>query len=152
MTTDYTTAPLDHGRVLVTTSFSMPFGFPALDGLPFQERKRLGVAIGRFQAPSQPLENFYGRTLYIAGMIQHPAELTDKESGELKPCVRTVFLLDTGDCISSPSDAVNRFAQQLVAICGTPELGLWEEVIPIKVLPQKTQAGRTTFALSMVEE
>src|SRR6266700_2302307 len=133
-----------HNNALITYDFSMPLGFPSLAELPFKERKALGIAIGRFQAPSQPLENYYGRTLYVAGMIQHAAELTDKESGELKPCIRTVFLLDTGECISSPSEAVNRFAKQLIAICGTPELGLWEEAIPVRILPQKTQAGRTT--------
>ena len=141
-----------HNGVQISTTFSMPLGFPSIEGLTFKERKALGVAIGRFQKPSQTLENSYGKVLKVRGFIQHLATVTAIDTGEIRDVTRTVFLLESGDCVSSTSMAVDRFVKQLVAFFGAPELGIWEESISVSVLPQKTRAGQTTYSLSIVED
>lgn len=140
-----------HNNALITTT-GLDLGFPDPTGLSFADRKKLSIAKGKFQRPSTTLENCYGKTLRVAGLIQHPASVTDMQTGEIRQVIRTVFLLDNGDCISSTSEAVVRFCTQLISDLGPLLLGMFEEPVSISVLPQKTKRGQTTYALAMVED
>ena len=142
-----------HGDTRISTTFSMPIGFPSLEGLSFKEKIHLGTAIGKFQRPSVSLETMHAKTIMVQGCIQHPATVVNMQTGEAETKIRTVFALQNGDCVSSTSQAVARFVQQLYTMFGTPTLGMWEECIPVLVLPQKTaRGGHTTYALSIAED
>ena len=139
------------GNAQISTT-QMALGFPDPAGLTFKERKALNIAKGKFQKPSTTLENCYGKVLRIAGFIQHPASVTDMVTGEVRDVTRTVFLLENGDCVSSTSQAVDRYCQQLLTDLGPLTLGMFEEPVSVHVLPQKTKRGQTTYSLSMVED
>jgi len=118
-----------------------------------EERRHMARVVARFIGPSTPMDDCFNKTVQVMGTFVHPVSLTDMNTGEVVPKLRTVWLLTDGTCLSSVSEVTRQFTEMVLQpFFSGGKLGLFDFPASVEIRKQKTRAGRTTFAFELQEE
>lgn len=117
-----------------------------------EERLAAGRAIGAFMGASEPMDHYMKEIVSVVGVLCHPAEYIDQNTGEVKNTIRTVFVLADGKRLSSLSGAIVRFveSQLLPLFTRTGNYGNLTGPVKIKLAAQMTRGGKNTYAPEIV--
>lgn len=144
-----------HGMQIITRQKDLTtldiFRLPEQPTVP--QRFAVARAISQYIGPSTPCDTMMDKVVSVIGVVSHPAQLVDTNTGELRDCMRTVFLLEDGSRLSGTSAALHRFAEQTLLPVLT-ESGQWGPLVapvPVRLSRQRTSKGFNTYAPEVVE-
>lgn len=96
-----------------------------------------------------PGADLIGMEFYLGEYIVHPVELSDKVTGEVVVCRRSIFPQPDGPAISFVSEGVIRSLEKIAWALGRQPP--WDPPVRVKLRQVSTGRGRRTFKLIPVE-
>ena len=94
---------------------------------------------------SKPCADFVGKELQLVGMFTFNDDVVNNETGEVKNKELICLITEEG-CIASPSPTLVDSAKKLADIFDDDIVGM-----SIKIVGQKSNAGRTFYRLEVIE-
>lgn len=96
---------------------------------------------------SQKIDDVLGQTIMVRNIIIQAIEMTDEETGEIKPQPRVVIIDEDGAAYAGISAPLYRDVKNWMNVLGQPSE--WEGALPVKVTKEGT-GNRRYFKASIV--
>lgn len=98
------------------------------------------VAMYNAISDSKPISEAINRSLKLLNIILTPSSVTDRNTGEIKECVRTTLITEEG-AFGSPSQGIYSSIKKLCGMTGTPDT--WPDNWRIQIVQVPTTKGMT---------
>lgn len=93
----------------------------------FEEKKRLVNAMSN---PDFRTADFINKTINVVDVFMEMANVTDQNTGDLKPIPRVVLIDDKGKSYASLSFGIFNSLKKIISVFGFPT---WDPAIPLEV-------------------
>ena len=92
------------------------------------------------------LNDCVGKVIEIKDVYCEKQEVTDEETGEVKPKYRTILFDVDGKTYATGSYGIYNVIKKLIAIYGLPT---WEDGLKVKIIKQKVKDGKSKLSLTI---
>lgn len=92
------------------------------------------------------LNDCVGKVIEIKDVYCEKQEVTDEETGEVRPKYRTILFDVDGKTYATGSYGIYNVIKKLIAIYGLPT---WEDGLKVKVIKQKVKDGKSKLSLTI---
>lgn len=92
------------------------------------------------------LNDCVDKVIKIKDVYCEKQEVTDEETGEVRPKYRTILFDVDGKTYATGSYGIYNVIKKLIAIYGLPT---WEEGLKVKVIKQKVKDGKSKLSLTI---
>lgn len=99
------------------------------------------------QSQDSKAKELIGLPLPVENFVIHPVEFVARETGEIKPGLRTVLIMENGERVSCCSDGVVNGLRNLVRQIGAPP---WRPACLLLIKEENTSFGNRTYILERV--
>jgi hypothetical protein len=88
-----------------------------------------------------------GEEVLVRALFVQPVCVVDRETGELRPCRRIVFVLADGSTLSTCSEGVFGSVRALIPMKG---VGPWDQPLRVRFRQVETRAGRRIYVMDYI--
>ena len=97
---------------------------------------------------AEPLAEHLDETMNVKSIVSQRVQVTNEDTGEVRPATRTIFVLDDNTAVSTMSDSIASSVNTLMSIFGTPDK--WEAPIGIVISEKRSRKGRRFYSLTPI--
>lgn len=97
---------------------------------------------------SERLEDHLNEPFNLKDVVMQNVEITDAQTGEITPQVRTILVADDDSCYSAVSTQLVSSLRTMFGIFGQPNT--WKKPIKVQVVQKRSRAGRNFYEIDPV--